>query len=142
MSQRRLLIGNDAFIMLAGASLLEQAISEAGFTMAEARRLRSLEFMLRKPTPRWRVCAAWWCSVDWNRGARESALHWRRPVGEVSCSERWHVRRQRTRGRPAPVSVACHLHARRGTGWCARPTFPNRRRTPRTQGLRGAKPFG
>ena len=49
MSERRLLIDNDAFIMLAGASLLEEAITEAGFSAAEARRLRSLEFMLRKP---------------------------------------------------------------------------------------------
>lgn len=48
MSQRRLLIDNDAFVLLAGANLLEEAVTEAGFTMAEARRLRSLEFMLRK----------------------------------------------------------------------------------------------
>lgn len=45
---RRLLIDNDAFILLAGASLLEEAVTEAEFTLAESRRLNSLEFMLRK----------------------------------------------------------------------------------------------
>ena len=48
MSERRLLIDNDAFVLLAGASVLEETIREAGFAIAEARRLRSLEFMLRK----------------------------------------------------------------------------------------------
>ena len=49
MSERRLLIDNDAFVLLAGANLLEEAVGEAGFVIAESRRLRSLEFMLRKP---------------------------------------------------------------------------------------------
>lgn len=48
MSKRRLLIDNDAFVLLAGARLLDDAIAEVGFAVAEARRLRSLEFMLRK----------------------------------------------------------------------------------------------
>ncbi|MEI9960075.1 MAG: hypothetical protein WDM76_02770 [Limisphaerales bacterium] len=49
MSARRLLIDNDAFVLLSGAGLLEDAISEAGFSMEDSRRLASLEFMLRKP---------------------------------------------------------------------------------------------
>jgi hypothetical protein len=48
MSHRRLLIDNDAFVLLAGASLLDEAITLAGFSPPDARRLRSLEFMLRK----------------------------------------------------------------------------------------------
>lgn len=46
---RCLLIDNDAFLLLAGASLLEEAVTEAGFTLVESRRLRTLEFMLRRP---------------------------------------------------------------------------------------------
>jgi hypothetical protein len=49
MSTRRLLIDNDAFVLLAGAGLLEDAIARAGFLVKESRRLASLEFMLRKP---------------------------------------------------------------------------------------------
>lgn len=49
MSQRRLLLDNDAFILLAGASLLREAINQLGFEFAEARRLPALLHMLRKP---------------------------------------------------------------------------------------------
>lgn len=49
MSQRRLLIDNDAFILLAGASLLKQAIAQLGFELDQARRLPALLPMLRKP---------------------------------------------------------------------------------------------
>ena len=49
MSERRLLLDNDAFILLAGASLLREAINLLGFEFAEARRLPALLYMLRKP---------------------------------------------------------------------------------------------
>jgi hypothetical protein len=48
MSERRLLIDNDAFVLLAGAGMLREAVERLGFSVSEARRLRSLEFMLRK----------------------------------------------------------------------------------------------
>lgn len=50
MSGRRLLIDNDAFILLAGADSLRAAVDVLGFSLDEARRLRTLEFMLRKPS--------------------------------------------------------------------------------------------
>ncbi|MBX3732241.1 MAG: hypothetical protein KF791_06565 [Verrucomicrobiae bacterium] len=48
MSQRRLLIDNDAFILLAGAGYLQTGVEVLGFAFEDARRLDSLEFMLRK----------------------------------------------------------------------------------------------
>lgn len=49
MSQRRLLIDNDAFILLSGAGYLQRGVEVLGFSFEEARRLPALEFMLRKP---------------------------------------------------------------------------------------------
>lgn len=49
MSERRLLIDNDAFVLLAGAGYLQQSVETLGFDYADARRLASLEPMLRKP---------------------------------------------------------------------------------------------
>src|SRR5438105_1937853 len=49
MSQRRLLIDNDAFMLLAGASVLRQAVESLGFGYEEIRRLPALLPMLRKP---------------------------------------------------------------------------------------------
>jgi hypothetical protein len=49
MTKRRLLVDNDAFILLSGAGFLQQAIESLGCSFENARRLQSLEFMLRKP---------------------------------------------------------------------------------------------
>ena len=45
----RLLLDNDIFLLLSGAGLLEESVAALGFSLAEARRLDSLEHMLRKP---------------------------------------------------------------------------------------------
>ncbi len=48
MSERCLLVDNDAFVLLAGAGLFHEAIDALGFAYAEARRLPALVHMLRK----------------------------------------------------------------------------------------------
>ena len=50
MSSRRLLLDNDAFILLAGAGILRETIELLGFAFEDARRLTELPFMLRKPS--------------------------------------------------------------------------------------------
>lgn len=50
MSARRLLLDNDAFILLAGAGVLRETIELLGFAFEDARRLKELPFMLRKPS--------------------------------------------------------------------------------------------
>ena len=50
MSSRRLLLDNDAFILLAGAGILRETIELFGFAFDEARRLKELPYMLRKPS--------------------------------------------------------------------------------------------
>lgn len=50
MSHRRLLLDNDAFILLAGAGVMRETVELLGFQFDEARRLKALEFMLRKPS--------------------------------------------------------------------------------------------
>ena len=65
MSQRRLLIDNDAFILLAGAGYLQTGIEALGFTLEDSRRLAPLEFMLRKPAK---------CLLRYSPEARNRAL--------------------------------------------------------------------
>lgn len=50
MSSRRLLLDNDAFILLAGAGILRETIELFGFAFEQARRLKELPYMLRKPS--------------------------------------------------------------------------------------------
>lgn len=50
MSSRRLLLDNDAFILLSGAGILRETIELLGFAFEDARRLKELLFMLRKPS--------------------------------------------------------------------------------------------
>jgi hypothetical protein len=49
MSLRRLLIDNDAFILLAATGYLQNGVELLGFNFNEVRRLSALEPMLRKP---------------------------------------------------------------------------------------------
>ncbi len=50
MSSRRLLFDNDAFILLAGAGVLRETVELLGFSLEQARRLKELPYMLRKPS--------------------------------------------------------------------------------------------
>lgn len=49
MTQRLLLLDNDAFILLSGAGVLLETIELLGYEADHSRRLASLPFMLRKP---------------------------------------------------------------------------------------------
>lgn len=48
MSERRLLIDNDAFLLLAGAGQLEQTTRALGFSLDDAKRLDSLPYMIQR----------------------------------------------------------------------------------------------
>jgi hypothetical protein len=58
MAVPRLLIDNDVFILLAGSELLEEAARILGLDLAEARRLQSLPFIVRRNQARGRLPAA------------------------------------------------------------------------------------
>ena len=51
MTTQRLIIDSDAFVLLAGADLLDRALEVLGVAVGDARRLDALPHMLRRPRP-------------------------------------------------------------------------------------------